>query len=919
MALARSLQSLGVPSLSQAPSPPPPSPHPDRAGPLPAIDGDGSSGNGLVQPLIALAIMAAISLFLGWLIAGRVLRPVLTMTERLHQISERNVHERLALPGARNELKDLADTVDGLLGRLETALDTHKRFVANAAHEMRTPLTVERALLEEPLIDPGASLESFRSNFERLLVISDQRGQLLESLLALSSSEHGRRADEMVDLAELVELTLRERAAEAERRGLRVQTSLQATRIPGDPVLLGRLLVNLCDNTIHHNMSGGTVEVSVHRKIGRVVLTVANTGEVIPSDQVDRLFEPLQRLHRTTDGGHNGLGLSIVRAIADAHGATLTARPRPEGGLVVEVAFSLIAADPISKPYVRLARTSDLWNGGRNDPSCSTRLPGRVRTRPALLLHGCPRPDRGAQAARARRPWRLLVRHARRMRAASRGRGRLPPGPQGPPGVGLARARQVGVATASRRARGPLGRAGGDPGPATVPHLRPGGQPAGVPGLGLKRFHRCLESLAVPHSIVGMPFPAELRRHLHEPSFWAAYFFEPAGAEGPHDDRQLNVEFALGGGCGLELDLNLSHRYYGLGVLTPAHRSPACVGWDDQVHFHPHVFRWEELDQLCRAVALVEPELRHPGPALALLCRYALISDHDDLDEVTPLVDGAFTSLRPEGLPADSYWPQLRDWFDRSDLRGAGVTWTRDQYGNWTAHQDDDAGTSGPTLYSMRCSAESAGDDGFPFAAWREVLGRAQQIVDDAVDPRWRAVPEVARALSRITANRDLTHAAELGQRLAAAGCDNTVILSALADPVHPSETCWVLELLTGARPGSLMKVFLGPSPLRDARLFRLALTLDVVKRPAEYGRMVAQEIDRELRAARLGSATLTGGEARKDWKGSMKWLTDNIVIDIRDEFDAGVSIVGQVLRRRNAAGKTDLRHYYKPYDAIRF
>jgi len=348
-ALAKSLN-VGTPPLpptTSEPLSPPPPPGVDGADsmPLPAIDAGGSSDGGLVQPLIALASMALISLFLGWLIAGRVLRPVLTMAERLRQISDRNVHERLALPGRRTELKDLADTVDELLGRLGTALDAHKDFVANAAHEMRTPLTVERALLEEPLIDPAASLELFRSNFERLLVISDQRGQLLESLLTLSSSEQGRGADEMVDLADLVELTLRERAPEAEQRGLQVQTSLRPTSIPGDPVLLGRLLVNLCDNAIHHNVPGGTVEVSVQRKIGRAVLTVANTGEIISADQVDGLFESFQRLHRTADDGHHGLGLSIVRAIARAHAATLTAQPRPHGGLVVEVAFSVIGAD----------------------------------------------------------------------------------------------------------------------------------------------------------------------------------------------------------------------------------------------------------------------------------------------------------------------------------------------------------------------------------------------------------------------------------------------------------------------------------------------------------------------------------------------------------------------------------------------
>lgn len=338
-ALAKSLGGAVVPPALDPVPPPPAAPGDAPPVPAPVVDEVVGAGGRLGQPLIALAIMAVLSLLLGWFIAGRVLRPVLTMTERLQRISDRNVHERLALPGRRTELKDLADTVDGLLGRLEAALDAHKRFVANAAHEMRTPLTVERALLEEPLIDPEASLASFRSNFERLLVISDQRGQLLESLLTLAGSEHGQAGDEPVDLAGLLELTLRERAGEARRRGLRVGTSLPPAVVPGDPLLLGRLLVNLCDNAIHHNVPGGLVEAGVHVTADRVVLSVTNTGEVIPDDQVDRLFEPFQRLHRTADAGHHGLGLSIVRAVAHAHGATLTARPRPGGGLTVEVGF----------------------------------------------------------------------------------------------------------------------------------------------------------------------------------------------------------------------------------------------------------------------------------------------------------------------------------------------------------------------------------------------------------------------------------------------------------------------------------------------------------------------------------------------------------------------------------------------------
>ncbi|WP_051753398.1 sensor histidine kinase [Streptosporangium amethystogenes] len=252
------------------------------------------------------------------------------------------MHERLSLPGRRNELKDLADTVDGLLGRLETALDTNKRFVANAAHELRTPLTVERALLEEPLIDPEAGLESFRANFERLLAITDQRGRLLESLLTLSDSEDAHSRDEPVDLTGLIEKTLQDRAPDVKRRGLRVRSVLRPVWIPGDQVLLARLLANLYDNAIHYNVLGGTVEIGVRHEAGRVVLSVVNTGQVIPPDQVDRLFEPFQLLRRIADDGHHGLGLSIVRA----HRADLTAVARPDGGLAIDIAFPKVTPDP---------------------------------------------------------------------------------------------------------------------------------------------------------------------------------------------------------------------------------------------------------------------------------------------------------------------------------------------------------------------------------------------------------------------------------------------------------------------------------------------------------------------------------------------------------------------------------------------
>jgi signal transduction histidine kinase len=291
----------------------------------------------LIVPGAALLLMVPLSLGFGWLIAGRMLRPIRTMTGSLQRISGRNVHQRLALTGPRDEFKDLADTIDGLLGRLEVALDGHKRFVANAAHELRTPLTVEHALLEEPLIDPGATMESYRANFEQLLVVNRHRGELLESLLTLAGSESARDEGEPVHLDDVVTAALAERSAELERHDLRVEAVIRPTTILGNRMLLARLVANLLDNAIQYNEPGGTVEVSVRAIDGQARLIVANTGALVPPEQVDRLFEPFQRLHRIADDGHHGLGLSIVRAIALAHAAHLTAQAHPGGGLRVEV------------------------------------------------------------------------------------------------------------------------------------------------------------------------------------------------------------------------------------------------------------------------------------------------------------------------------------------------------------------------------------------------------------------------------------------------------------------------------------------------------------------------------------------------------------------------------------------------------
>ncbi|HJP78939.1 MAG TPA: HAMP domain-containing sensor histidine kinase [Pseudonocardiaceae bacterium] len=288
----------------------------------------------LVRSGIALGIMAALSIVLSWLVAGRVLRPVRTMTSAIQRISARNVHERLAATGRPDELRKLSDTVDALLARLDAALGAHKRFVANAAHELRTPLTVQHALLEEILLDPAANSETMRATCERVLRHSQEQAHLLEALLTLTEGERGLEQSLPVDLADLAERALAERQSDLD--GLEVRAELAPARAFGDPALVARLVGNLVGNAIDHNVDGGFILV----RTSEGSVCVENSGTVVPADRVDGLFEPFQRLDRTAQRGeHHGLGLSIVRAIADAHAAVITARPGEPNGLSVTVAF----------------------------------------------------------------------------------------------------------------------------------------------------------------------------------------------------------------------------------------------------------------------------------------------------------------------------------------------------------------------------------------------------------------------------------------------------------------------------------------------------------------------------------------------------------------------------------------------------
>jgi signal transduction histidine kinase len=285
--------------------------------------------------------MAVASIWLGWLVAGRALRPLRTITNAARDISANNLHRRLALEGPDDDVKQLANTFDDLLGRLEASFDAQRQFVANASHELRTPLTLERTLVEVALADPDATVDSLRATCERVLAAGEQQERLIEALLTLSRSQRGLDHREPFDLAAIAADILETRGPEAEARGLRIVTAVERAEASGDKRLAERLVANLVDNATRHNVPGGRIEVATTGRAGRAILRIANTGPMIRSDDLDRLYQPFQRLDAERNGDQDGLGLglSIVQAIATAHGATLATKAQREGGLEITVTF----------------------------------------------------------------------------------------------------------------------------------------------------------------------------------------------------------------------------------------------------------------------------------------------------------------------------------------------------------------------------------------------------------------------------------------------------------------------------------------------------------------------------------------------------------------------------------------------------
>jgi signal transduction histidine kinase len=303
----------------------------------------------LAYSLVALGIMTGVSGGLGWVMAGRVLRPVRSITAAARRASERHLGERLALAGPRDELKELADTFDQMLERLDAAFATQRRFVADASHELRTPLTVMRTAIEVTLAKPSRTPEQLEAMAGKVARSAAQAEALVEALLTLAASEQAPARPELADLATAAEDAVEAAAPRARQLGVHIGTDLAAAPASGNALLLERMVGNLVDNAVRHNIRGGWVLVRTGTQDGRARFEIANSGPMIPAELVPSLFEPFRRVEeRTSLRDGTGLGLAIVRSIATAHGAALDARSLPAGGLQVTV--SMPVADGVNGP-----------------------------------------------------------------------------------------------------------------------------------------------------------------------------------------------------------------------------------------------------------------------------------------------------------------------------------------------------------------------------------------------------------------------------------------------------------------------------------------------------------------------------------------------------------------------------------------
>jgi signal transduction histidine kinase len=303
----------------------------------------------LQYSLIAVAVVLALAAVLGWIASGRALRPVHQITAAARAASETNLSARVAPAGPRDELRELAETFDEMLSRLQAAFEGQQRFIANASHELRTPLAVMRATIDVVLSNPDSTPGDLRTMGDDVRAGVDHAERLISALLLLARNEHGLTVREEVDLA-----TAAEDALDAISPGRQqVHPRLQPAVISGDPVLTGRLIANLLDNATRYNPPGGDIWITTRTAAGHSQLTVANTGPVISPADARRILQPFQRLSDRTSHDGAGLGLAIVASITAIHGGTLSTRPRDGGGLSVTVTIPAAGAPartPTSRP-----------------------------------------------------------------------------------------------------------------------------------------------------------------------------------------------------------------------------------------------------------------------------------------------------------------------------------------------------------------------------------------------------------------------------------------------------------------------------------------------------------------------------------------------------------------------------------------
>jgi signal transduction histidine kinase len=298
-----------------------------------------------LQYAVAFAGVLLVAAAVGWLVAGRVLAPLKRISGTARRVSEEHLGERIPVTGPEDELRELGETLNSMLDRLAGSFDAQRRFVANASHELRSPLTVIRSEAEVALANPEPDMDELRAMAESVVHASRRTEALLASLLILARSQRGLLRTEPVDLARAVDAAVEGAAPVARDEGVRLVVELGDATVDGDAALLERLAANLLENAVRYNRPGGFVHVSTREGIASAELRVENSGPPVSREAATRLAEPFERLQREADARGAGLGLSIVRAVSEAHGGSLLIEPRPEGGLVVSVRLPRGARD----------------------------------------------------------------------------------------------------------------------------------------------------------------------------------------------------------------------------------------------------------------------------------------------------------------------------------------------------------------------------------------------------------------------------------------------------------------------------------------------------------------------------------------------------------------------------------------------